>query len=263
MIVHSAQLPAQSDEDRIAISDHAVIVLDGATAHDPAMPRAGKYVDTLATELGHRIDASNDLRTALADAIDSTAALLRLTPGTSPSSTVSIVRVAPATVDLLVLGDAAAIVRTTDGTEHVHSDDRLERLELPDADRYRHRLASGAGYDRAHRDLLQSLQRAERKQRNQPGGFWVAEADPRASDHALTTSYARDEVVWAIAATDGAFDVLPALGVGWRAVASLTNAGLLDLLRHCQSWEATTDPHGQALPRAKRHDDKSVAVVWP
>ncbi|NEW36863.1 hypothetical protein GV791_30550, partial [Nocardia cyriacigeorgica] len=189
MIVHSAQLPAQADEDRAVASQHAVIVLDGATAHDPETPRAGTYVDTLSTELQSRIGPANDLRTALADAIRATAELLELAPGKSPSSTVAVVHIQPDTVDLLVLGDSAIIVGTIDGAQHIHTDDRLERLGLPQADNYRHRLATGTGYDDQHRELLRELQRAERQWRNRPRGFWIAEADPAAADHALTASY--------------------------------------------------------------------------
>lgn len=261
MIVHSAQLPARSDEDRVTTSDHAVIVLDGASAHDPDTPRAGAYVDTLAVELRTRVTATNDLRAALAEAIGSTAALLELHPGASPSSTVAVVRVGPTTVDLIVLGDAAVVVGTVDDDEHVYVDDRLELLDLPAADRYRERLATGAGYDPEHRRILQDLQRAEGRHRNQPGGFWVAEAEPAAADHALTASYPRDRVAWVVAATDGAFDVLPTLGVDWQAVAHQSSSGLRELLHRCRTWEATADPNGQALPRAKRHDDKTIAVI--
>ncbi|SFB48328.1 hypothetical protein SAMN05216266_113127 [Amycolatopsis marina] len=32
-------------------------------------------------------------------------------------------------------------------------------------------------------------------------------------------------------------------------------------LEHAQTWESDSDPHGQQLPRAKRHDDKSLAAI--
>lgn len=263
MITRSAQLAAGSDEDRVTTTDNSVIVLDGATAHDPTRPQAGKYVDELGKQLRQRVPNSYDLRAAVAQSISATSEQLHLIPGSSPSSTVAIVRVTADTVDLLVLGDSAVIVGTVDGNEHVLIDDRLARIDLPESRIYRDRLSTGAGYDDEHGVLLQELQRAEGRQRNQPGGFWIAEADPIAATHALTSSYDRTQVAWAVAATDGAFDLLPSLGISWHTVADMTGPELHELLRRCHAWEAETDPEGQALPRAKRHDDKSVVVIHP
>ncbi|MEV0687617.1 hypothetical protein AB0I35_27500 [Nocardia sp. NPDC050378] len=92
-------------------------------------------------------------------------------------------------------------------------------------------------------------------------GYGIAEADRGAAAHALRFRYPRDEVAWIIAATDGAFDLVPALGVTWPEVANMSTPQLERLLRDVHIWEAETDPDGQALPRAKRHDDKTVAVV--
>lgn len=33
------------------------------------------------------------------------------------------------------------------------------------------------------------------------------------------------------------------------------------MLQRCQTWETDEDPDGQKLPRAKRHDDKSIAYA--
>lgn len=263
MITYSAQVPAQSDEDRIVTTDHAVIVLDGATAHDPACPRAGTYVDALSAELRQRVTITSDLRSALGDAITATAERLSLAPGSSPSSTVAIVRLGATTVDLLVLGDSTVIIGMADGRQCAYTDDRLDRINLPEGEQYRARLAHGAGYDDTHRHLLGSLQSAERRRRNQPDGFWIAEADPSAAQHALIASHPRHLVSWAILATDGAFDILPTLGVGMQSIAQRDSQGLRDLLLRCQTWEAATDPDGLVIPRAKRHDDKTIAVIRP
>ncbi|MBF6213930.1 protein phosphatase 2C domain-containing protein [Nocardia puris] len=263
MIVHSALLPAQSGEDHIVTSEHAVIVLDGATAHAPETPKARTYVETLSHELSDRIGPDNDLREALAEAIEATATQLDLTAGRAPSSTVAIVRTRQNVIDLLVLGDSAVVIGTRDGTQHIHTDDRLDRLGLAEADHYRQRLTTGAGYDDEHRRLLQDLQRAESHHRNRPAGFWIAEADPTAAEHALTVSYPRTDVAWALLATDGAFDVLPAVGLDWQSISQDDSTGLSHLLRQCTDWEATTDPNGLRLPRAKRHDDKAIAILRP
>jgi hypothetical protein len=44
-------------------------------------------------------------------------------------------------------------------------------------------------------------------------------------------------------------------------VARMTTPELKLLLRRCHEWEAAVDPNGIGLPRAKRHDDKTLAVI--
>ncbi|MFC9964909.1 hypothetical protein ACFVH4_11765 [Nocardia ignorata] len=261
IIVESAQLAASSDEDRLVVTDRAVIVLDGATAHDPAMPSAGAYVDFLASDLAQSIDGTSPLAVVLEQSIARAVAVLGIEPGAAPSSTVALVRVESDAIDVLVLGDSSVIVGLRTGGVQVHTDDRLPRLRLPEADLFRRLLADGQGYSEQHRKVLRELQVAERAQRNRPDGYWIAEADPSAAAHALRFRYPRDEVAWIIAATDGAFDLVPMLSVTWPEVANMSTQQLEQLLRDVHIWEAETDPDGQALPRAKRHDDKTVVVV--
>lgn len=261
--VESAQLPASTGDDRLVVTDDAVIVLDGATAHDPAMPTAGRYVDCLAAELARSIGEPIPLTEVLAQSIRRTVAELEIRPGPAPSSTVAVVRVEPDAVDAMVLGDSSVIVGRRDGTVAVHTDDRLSRLRLPEAERYRCALAEGQGYDERHRATLRQLQAAERKQRNRPGGYWIAEAEPAAAEYALSVRYPADDVSWVIAATDGVVDLVPVIGVSWPEVASMSTHDLGELLARIHRWEAETDPNGQTFPRAKRHDDKTVAVLHP
>lgn len=165
------------------------------------------------------------------------------------------------TVEVLVLGDTTVIVGFRNGRSEVVTDDRLNRLDLPESSEYQSRLAEGVGYDETHRRLLRELQRQQRGHRNRNTGYWIAEADPAAADHAVLVSYLRDSVGWVIVATDGAHETLKALGIGWPEIANQTPAGLTDLLTRCHDWEADTDPDGRLLPRAKRHDDKTIAVI--
>ncbi|MFE3446575.1 hypothetical protein ACFXNW_26390 [Nocardia sp. NPDC059180] len=50
MRISAAQLAAESDEDRLVVLDHGIIVLDGATALAPAISSAGRYVHVLGGE---------------------------------------------------------------------------------------------------------------------------------------------------------------------------------------------------------------------
>lgn len=261
LAVSAAQLAANSDDDRLVVTNNAVIVLDGATAHDPSMPTAGKYVDHLADDLAELIEEPRELPDVLRSAVERTSTALNLSPGAAPSSTVVLIRVHPSTVEALVLGDSSAIFGHRGGGVTVHTDERLSDLGLREASTYRERLAAGSGYDEEHRSILQALQTAERSHRNQPGGYWIAEAEPNAASHALHVRYPRDEVSWAIAATDGVSDSMPRLNTNWADLARMTQPQLCDFLDVMRAWEAETDPNGARLPRAKRHDDKTVAVI--
>lgn len=259
--VETAQLPASSDEDRLVVTDDAVIVLDGATAFDPNLPSAGAYVDRLSSELARLIADPSPLTCVLEQSIARTATAVGIKPGAGPSSTVALVRLGPAVIEALVLGDSSVIVGLRSGAVEIHTDDRLAQLRLPQSGLYRQFLADGHGYGEQHRKVLRELQAAERARRNQRDGYWIAEADPRAAQHALRVQYPLREVAWVIAATDGAFDLIPILGVSWQDVAGMSTPQLERLLLDVQTWEADADPDGQTLPRAKRHDDKTVAVV--
>ncbi|WP_216911857.1 hypothetical protein [Nocardia noduli] len=259
--VESAQLPANSGDDRLVLTPHSVIVLDGATAHDPTMPCASDYVDELGIQLSRTVDSTAPLPHVLHEAIATTAQALRLKPGYAPSSTVAIVRTLPHTVESLVLGDSSVIVGYRSGRVSITTDERLSQLGLPDATRYTERLATGCGYDDTHHIILKSLQAHERAHRNQPGGYWIAEADPQAACHSFTSTYDREELAWIILATDGVSDLQTAVDFDWPGIATFPSADLAVLLARIHAWEADSDPDGRTQPRAKRHDDKTVAVL--
>ncbi|GAB2652644.1 protein phosphatase 2C domain-containing protein [Nocardia goodfellowii] len=261
LTIESAQLAATSAADRLVVTDNAVIVLDGATAHDPSMPAAGDYVDRLASELTQSIGETSPLADILERAIARTAEALEIVPGPSPSSTVALVRVQLDSVESLVLGDSSVIFGQRSGDIATYTDDRLSQLGLPEADAYRRFLTAGRGYSAQHSKLLVELQKTERERRNRPDGYWIAEANPRAAKHALQVRYPRGALAWIVVATDGAFDLVPTVGLSWSEVAQMSTPQLRELLDRIHTWEAETDPDGRILPRAKRHDDKTVAVL--
>lgn len=264
MRVTTAQLPCPPEgADRIIIAPGAVIVLDGASAFGPAAVSPAAYADRLGSELTSAITASADapLPVILATAISATARCLDLRDDHSPSSTVTIARVSGTDADLLVLGDSYIACRSA-GTTAVLTDDRIDRLNLPQARRYRERLATGSGYDATHSAILRELQAGQRVSRNTPGGYWIASADPAAAEHAITLTLPVAPLKWIVLATDGAADTARHLGLDdWDAIARSDQAGLSALLHHCHDWEEDADPDGRQLPRAKRHDDKAIAAV--
>lgn len=258
--VVSAELPAGDapNEDRVRIGRNAVVVLDGASGSDTRVTVAD-YVDHLADALIEVLDAEPDmpLPHALADAIRSTVATLRLMPGESPSSTVSIARRRGDEIDLLVLGDSPIYL----GPEgQLLTDDRLARLDLPSRTKAYKRLRQGAGYDDMHRDLVRAVRAEQLPLLNEPDGYWIAEARPEAGHEAVTHTVTAD-LPWAVMLTDGVDRPLRHLDIPLTDVLRRTRDEIEDLLRELHEWEEDKDPSALELPRFKQHDDKTIAVV--
>ncbi|WP_295126924.1 hypothetical protein [uncultured Leifsonia sp.] len=260
MRVETAMLPeARSSQDRIFVTPSAVIMLDGATAFVPAPVTPDQYVDTLG---GHLVESLTtqpaiELTAALADGIAQTARELELEAGRSPSSTVAIVRQRDQSVDFLVLGDTQLVTPTA-----IVLDDRIAEVATIERVRYRERLASGGGFDQRHRQYLRELQAKQAEYRNRDGGYWIAEADPRAATRAAVGAFAINSGHWAVLATDGVYRPMVRLGLDyWESVSAHNSETLTQLLAYLDGWEADVDPDGVHLPRAKRHDDKAIAAI--
>lgn len=248
-------------EDRVVPLPHAVIVADGATSLRDGEPSGGWYADRLCAALAHRLAAepAADLTDLLADAIASVADEHRLVPGAAPSSTVAMLRWSAGTVDGLVLADSPVVVFTGAGHDRL-ADDRLADLARPGE--YRKRLRDGGGYGPEHAAALRASATTTGRLRNVDGGFWVAEADPAAAHRARTASWPRTDVTTALLATDGVSCGVDDYGLfDWPDVLALaTEAGPTAVLDAVRAAE-TADPDGVRWPRAKRHDDQTLAVV--
>lgn len=252
-----------SNADRVFVTDGAVIVLDGATAFEPVDVDPGTYADTLGASIVAQLDRTPvvELAHAVAQAITHTAATLHLDGDASPSSTVAILRAGTGSVDLYVLGDSP-IYYGASRTVHRFADDRLASLPLIERARYVEALQAGAGYDDHHRATLAELQRSQRRYRNSPEGYWIAEADPIAAGHGLAATLPADRIAWAVLATDGVADLIDHHEQPqWPDVAQLDDDALTGLLGRLHEWESADDPNGLLLPRAKRHDDKTLAAI--
>lgn len=229
-------------EDHVVVLDNAVVLLDGATSPSPDLPSGGWYAGLLTEKLaaGLRATPDTDLAHLLASAIADVAAEHDLQIGHSPSSTVAMLRWTDQRVDALVLADSPVVAFSRAGV-HVVSDDRIAELR-------------GGGKLRTGADV--------RAQRNARGGFWVAEADPGAAEHAVRASWPRAELETVLLATDGV-----AVGVDeyrildWPQVLRLARArgarAVLDAVRAAE----LDDPHATRWPRPKRHDDQALALI--
>ncbi len=258
--VAAAQFPPRdASDDKIFTTRTAVIMLDGASAHTPVPVSPSTYADTLGRHLRDHLDRDPeaDLADVLADAITGTTARLELVAGASPSSTVTILRRRGDHIDILMLGDNLLVL-----PDQTITDPRLDNLDIPEHRHYRQRLAAGTGFDDTHRDLLAALQRRQAACRNTLGGYWIAETDPAAAYHAIHTTVHIEQNPWAVLATDGAYKPMRHLGIAdWVDIGTRRSAELKGILIRCHSWEHDIDPDARILPRAKRHDDKTLVTA--
>lgn len=264
MQVHTAQLAGgERNADRVFVTDNAVIVLDGATAFEPVHVDAGTYAETLGARIADLLDDTPemDLSHAVAPAIRHATDKLHLRANASPSSTIAILRARPASVDLYALGDSPIYFGV--GQEvHRFADDRLASLPLGERSQYVNTLRSGHGFGSEHLTLLRRLQRAQRTYRNRSHGYWIAEAAHEAAFHARLETIPVGCMTWAVLASDGTADAVDYSGLPpWHEIAKFNSGELMSLLWRLHEWELNADPDGQARPRAKRHDDKTIASV--
>lgn len=230
-------------EDRVIVTDHAVAVLDGVTEKRPSVRSGGWYAEHLARRIRTALTATPEagLRAILATAIDGITTDHGLLPGRAPASTVAMARWTPLRVDTLVLGDSPAVALTRSGGADVVADTRLDDLRSAGA------LTTPAEVARL---------------RNTEGGFWVAEADPRAARAAYCRSWSRHDVAAVLLATDGV-----SIGVDeyrildWPDTLALArHRGARSVLDTVRSAERH-DPDRLRWPRPKRHDDQALALV--
>jgi serine/threonine protein phosphatase PrpC len=255
--------PGAENEDWHYANHGLIVVLDGATTRTDTGCIHG--VSWYASHLGQslaRLGLDRDLKLGqiLTNAIALTADEHRECdlrhPGT-PSATVAMLRISGSSLEYLVLGDTTVIVET--GTEtQVLTDDRVDTTAQPEraeADRY----PIGSPEKRS---ALIRMKHAELAVRNQPGGYWVAAADPMVATHALSGEFVLHEVRRVAVLTDGAARVVSMFDLlNWSGVLDvLTETGPTDVIRRVRAQE-TADPNGTKWPRNKASDDATVVFA--
>jgi hypothetical protein len=256
----------RTNQDHIVVTDNAVAVLDGATSWLPQDPDrdGGWYARTLGAQLASILTGSlHPLTEILSEAIATMRDRYHLAARTSPESTVTIARWTPGTLDVLVLSDSPAILYPPHGEPIVIRDDRLEPVGAAARQAYRDHLRAGHGYGPELRTLIARVQEAERRQRNRPDGYWIAEADPEAARHALTASYPTDNIDALVLLTDGASAAVDDYGhpATWQQVRQAIEANGPDAFLADVHGLEDTDPNGERWPRSKCHDDKALAYI--
>ena len=253
--------PHRPTEDRIFLTDDAVVVLDGASQPESNELDGGWMADTLGRELQSRLASGHDdLVAIVSDAIADVAHRHNLAPGASPSTTVSIVRWTEADVDVLVLGDSPVVAHTVDGDILQIRDQRLQRVGAEQ--RKSLKAAPSSHRDVEHRRSWRTLVETERANRNKLGGYWIAEAVPEAASHARRTGWKRHDVAELLVMTDGVSAGVDRYGIppDWPTAFALASHDPAELVEMVHNAERS-DPECARWPRTKPYDDKAVAHV--
>ncbi len=255
---------SKPNEDFAAASPSVAVVLDGLTA-PPALGTGCVHgTPWFVTHLGMQLvsAATTALDEPLAELV--AGAIARVAdahahtcdldhPGT-PSSSVTILRAHDHRVDYLVLFDSVIVLDGRAGLQVV-TDRRVDAVAQPEHLAIRaHPVGSPA-----HQDRVRRLVAAQRRHRNQPGGYWVAGAKPMAADQAVAGSLPRALVSRAALLSDGVSCLVePYAVVDWtRLLAILEQRGPGQVISRVREAE-DADPTGARWPRYKHSDDATA-----
>ena len=256
----AATEPGSTDrpnEDWVGLSPTATVVLDGVTVFADTATGCHHGTPWYVTQLGTRLvtnasDPETPLTSALATAIQDVASLHKdvcdLEQVGSPSAAVAIVRAGKLTLDYLVLADVTILLDST--TElSVITDDRVANT-----------VRDLAGRENVGAEVMERRARY----RNQKGGYWIAAADPRVAQQAITGNIPLAELRHAVLMTDGVTRLVEPFGqMDWHGLLTLTvksgTASVIDRVRRTEAG----DLGRHHWPRFKASDDATIAIVTP
>ncbi|WP_328341671.1 hypothetical protein [Micromonospora sp. NBC_00421] len=252
--------PDGRNEDWAAATATTAVVLDGLSEASETGCVHGTpwYVHQLGSKLlGLAGSPGRNLAEALAEAVDAVAAMHRDScdlahPG-SPCSTVAMVRQSGDSLEYLVLSDSVVAIDRMHDEPVVVQDKSVEAFASGNA------RAARAGRDKSDKGPLFALISEQQKVRNRASGYWVAQADPTAAEHALTGAV--DEVRGAALLSDGAALLVTDFNaMDWPALLAFAyDHGPAALIAATREFE-DRDPGGVIWPRYKHRDDATAVV---
>ncbi|SCE96571.1 Protein phosphatase 2C [Micromonospora matsumotoense] len=257
--------PDQPNEDFTGAVPNAVVLLDGAglagttstCLHGVAWYTrrlGGALLGQLAADDGQDLTAI--LGQAIAQVADAHRDTCDISDPSSPSATVTIFRIDDNRADYLALADSVLVLDHAGDAPEVITDGRVDAV----GSRYRAAMDAAPNGTIEHDQALREYIEALRAHRNQPGGFWVAADDPGAAAEALTGSRPAEGLSSAVLLSDGASRIVDQFALAdWPGVLALIAAeGPAEVIRQVRAAE-TSDPQGRRWPRAKTHDDATLA----
>lgn len=258
---------AKQNEDWAGVSPSVAVLLDGLSSSADAETGCEHGTPWFVQQLGARLlatagDLTCDLKEALAVAIDQVAQLhplCDLANNDAPSTTVALLRTHPDrdVVEYLVLADARVVFESSTGIS-VITDNRVDQVAGPARDAaLREPIGSPA-----HRIAVAELIATQKPMRNQPGGYWIAAADPAAAAHSVTGSLPCATLTHAALFSDGASRLVDVFErATWKeALDLLHDRGPQHLIHRVREIEAS-DPDGRRWPRYKTSDDATVLYM--
>jgi len=240
------------------------VLLDGLSAPDGTGTGCRHGTPWYVSHLGPQLlalasDPSRSLADALAEAIRQVASLhpgCDLTHPGTPSATVVLLRTLDKGADYLALADAVLLLDTTDGLKVV-SDERVGQLAAKE--RAAAQVPSGSALKLRRRA---QFTKALRRNRNRPGGYWVAAADPQAASQAITGSLPSKTLHRAVLLSDGASRLVDLFKLAtWEELVALLDENGPDGLLHQIRAAEAIDPEGRQWPRTKHSDDATAVYL--
>ncbi|MFE7872757.1 hypothetical protein ACFUYE_20730 [Micromonospora humida] len=156
-------------------------------------------------------------------------------------------------LEYLVLSDSIIAIDRIEGEPLVVQDKSVESFASGRA-----RAASAAG-DKRDTGALHALIEEQQKFRNQPEGYWVAQVDPAAAEHAKEGTVS--DVRGAALLSDGAALLVTDFNaMNWPALLEISyNLGPAALIAMTREFE-DRDPQGTVWPRYKHRDDATAVI---
>jgi Protein phosphatase 2C len=258
--------PGRENEDFSAATADTVVLLDGAGT--PAGSESGCIhgVAWFARQLGARIlaeaaDAERSLSLCLRNAIYGVREMHEdtcdLDHSGTPSATVIIARLADE-FEYLVLADSVLLLDIADSVPVVVTDSREAQVGRP----YRKAMDALPSGSPEHAVALREYVETLRSHRNVADGFWVADTNPSAADHAVTGTHPLDGLRAVALLSDGASRLTDRFHLtDWVGTLTiLRDQGPQSLIERVREAERS-DPDGSRWPRGKAYDDATAAYA--
>lgn len=256
---------SKPNEDFVAASPSVAVVLDGLSAPPPlgtgCLHGTPWFVAQLGTQVMSAATTAHDepLEDLVASVItrvaDSHAHTCDLEHPGTPSSSLAVLREQDQRVEYLLLFDSVVVLDGPSGLT-VITDRRVDAIAQQEHLATReHPIGSPT-----HQVSVQELVAAQRRHRNQPGGYWVAGAKPVAAYQAITGSRPHEQINRAALLTDGASCLVELYAAaGWpELLNSMQEQGPTHIISRVRQVE-NADPNGLRWPRYKCSDDATAA----
>jgi hypothetical protein len=259
--------PARPNEDFAAVAPGVAVLLDGAglpvDRDTGCVHGIAWYARTLG---GLLIAGACDTGTTLAEVLSKGieqvshmhAGTCDLRHPDTPSATVIIARQHAVSLEYLVLCDSVLLLQPRDGEVRIVTDTRIADVAGPLRPARRNTASGTPRDDAAWRAYGRQIDAA----RNQPGGFWIAAADPQVAAQALTGSEPLGTLSAVALLSDGASRLADRYHlVTWpQMCAILAGGGPAEVISQVRDAEKT-DMDGERWPRGKISDDATV-IHW-